>query len=124
MKAELIQGNPKAKALWDYYQGKLADAGKWRDEYTAHLDVLIDAVVNWLEASEQLIATGNKHLLVSPKGNTYTNPLLNIKAHYAGVIKSYGAAFGLNPLADARLKVLPMEAMFPLLSMMAGVKDL
>lgn len=110
MKPEIIKKNRTANKVWNYYQKKLADAGRWEDRYAAAFTVLVIAIVDYLDVTKQFQDAGSKAVLVSLKGNTYQNPLLNAQAHYINIIKTFGAAFGLHPLAEARLKAVPNAA--------------
>ncbi len=120
-KPELIKSDPVASAIWDYYKARLEEAGKWRDEYAASFTVLVDAVNGFLVTSATLAKPDNLPILVNPvKGTSYRNPLLDIKAQYVNTILRYGAAFGLSPLADARLKATPPEAIGELFKFLTG----
>ena len=121
MKPDLIAKNPRASKVWDTLQVHLEDAGKWRDEYSAPFAVLVDAIVGFYESCENLEDPDCKPLLVNPrKGTTYRNPLLDIKAGYVNTINRFGAAFGLTPLADAKLKAVPADGIGELLKLMTG----
>lgn len=129
MKPDQIANNPRASELWDYYQGKLAADGKWKDIYAAQFSVFIDALANFVETCARLAALETDSeiphgLMMNPaKGTLYRHPLLDVKAQYVNTIRVFGAAFGLNPLADARLKQGPMEAVGELLKLMGGVNQ-
>ncbi len=122
MKPAIVQKTPLANRVWAYYRKRLEEAGRWEDRYAAQFTVLVMAIVGYLETTEKLVANGFNPILTSPKGSTYTNPLLNVQAQYINTIKTFGAAFGLNPLADARLKAVPnaAEAMGSLFEFLKG----
>ena len=121
MKPAIVTDNPRANELWDYYQGKLDAAGKWKDEYAACFVVLIDALVGYLEVSETLAKPDVEPIVVNPrKGTSYRNPLLDVRAGYISTIKTYAAAFGLNPLADAKLAATPADAIGDLFKHLRG----
>ena len=121
MKPDLVKNNPKANVLWDYYKGKLEAAGKWKDEYAACFVVLIDALVGYLEVSATLADPDVKAIITNPsKGTSYRNPLLDVRAGHITTIKSYASAFGLNPLADAKLAATPGDAIGDLFRHLAG----
>ena len=121
MKPELIANNPVASEAWDTLKSQLDASGKWRDEYAAAFAVLVDAIAGFLDASEKLTHPDNKPILVNPrKGTTYRNPLLDIKAGHVNTINRFGSAFGLTPLADAKLKATPADSIGELLQLMGG----
>ena len=121
MKPQLIQDNPRADRLWDYYLGKLREAGKWKDEYAACFVVLIDALVGYLDVSEELAKPDVAPIIINPrKGTSYRNPLLDVRAGHIATIKTYAGAFGLNPLADAKLAATPGDAIGDLFRHLAG----
>jgi phage terminase small subunit len=108
---DFIARDPRAMKIWKHYQAVLESAGKWRSEYAAQFAVFVDAINRWVTYSAKmtrLSAGGDDEvgeLLVNPrKGTTYRNPLCDLRAEAVGTIRAIGAAFGLNPLADARLK--------------------
>jgi len=121
MKPELIASNPKASDVWDTLKAHLDAAGKWRDEYASPFGVLVEAIVGFYETCELLQDPDTPPLLVNPrKGTTYRNPLLDIKAGHINTINRYGSAFGLTPLADAKLKAVPADGIGELLKLMTG----
>jgi hypothetical protein len=75
MKPGPIQNDPLRSKLWDTYQPLLADKGKWRDEYSPHFAVLIDALGEWVEITAKLQDPDNAPLLTNTKkGTVYRNP--------------------------------------------------
>lgn len=120
MKPKLIEDNPTASEVWDRLQQQVADAGKWRDEYAAPFAVLVDAITGFLDTCETLANPDTKEILVSHKGAPYRNPLLDIKAGHINTINRFGSAFGLTPLADAKLKAVPVDGIGELLKLMGG----
>ncbi len=118
---KVIQDDADALLVWNRLQGQLSDAGKWKPEYVDYFAVLVLSIAGLYRTCETLRDTDTSEILVNPrKGTSYRNPLLDIKAQHINVINRFGSAFGLNPLADAKLKTAGTDGIGELLKLMAG----
>lgn len=118
-----IASNQDASAVWEKLQEQLNMRGKWKAEYAPMLAVLVDAIAGFYATCKTLADPDCCEILISRKGQPYRNPLLDVKAGHIQVIHRYGTAFGLSPLADAKLKAVPLEGVGELLKMMMGEPD-
>ena len=121
IKPAVITDDATASEIWDRLQPLVANAGKWRDEYADSFAVLVEAIVGFYAVCVELTHPDCPLFLVNPKkGTTYRNPLLDIKAGHINTINRFGAAFGLTPLSDAKLKAVPIDGIGELLKLMGG----
>jgi len=123
------------KRIWKWLHKLLKDAGKWKSEYEPHFEVLVDACVEYFDVQHQIAAAraaairagnpGLAYMLKNPsKGTLYPNPLVNHRSNLVNTIRQYGNAFGLNPLAEAKIKSVPTGSdMGELLKLMLVGKD-
>ncbi len=113
LKPEAITNDPLADAVWDHYQPVIDAAGKWRPEYSPVFAMLCDAFARWMEVTEKIRTDGGKLILLNPKrGTSYRNPLLDVQAQKSNEVHRLATAFGLTPIADAKIKAAPIDGLF------------
>jgi hypothetical protein len=108
----------------------LKDALKWKPEYEPHFVVFVDACTEYFHVQRQIEEAkasavrqgepGLAYMLRSRKGSLYPNPLINHRSMLVNTIRQFGTAFGLNPLAEAKIKATPLEDCGELLKLMVG----
>lgn len=72
------------------------------------LAMFVDELAAWLEAAEQLEATGGK-VLETPGGRRYLNPWQGIRERAKKAALSYGREIGLTPSSRSQLIVTKPE---------------
>lgn len=93
--------DPAARKVWRPLLAELEQLEIVTNLDVAALAVLADAISRHREAAALVAAQGT---VITPEGGRpMQNPAVLIVAKYAGIIRQYGAAFGLDPAARAKL---------------------
>jgi P27 family predicted phage terminase small subunit len=93
--------DPAARKVWRGLLAELDQLELVTNLDVAALAVLADAIARHREAAALVARDGT---VITPEGGRpMQNPGVLIVAKYAGIIRQYGAAFGLDPAARAKL---------------------
>lgn len=111
-----VKNDPLRLKTWKRLQRLMQEAKpcKWKDEFFPEFIVLVNAVARYMTTMDELAAADadarkagrlSANLVRSNKQTLYTNPLVNVLKSLEESIRAISKDFGLNPIADLRIKI-------------------
>lgn len=111
--------------VYSTLRAQLQARNTWHDGYEHGLALLVDSLLSYWRAREEFVndeVTGGKLVLASRRsgGGYYPNPRLTVMQNFLATANKALAAFGLTPIADAKLKAAPLEGIGELVKLLRG----